>query len=174
MAGINSRSKGARGEKMAVKLLETWTGKKFARTPASGGLQWKSSMAKGDAVCTVEGHYYPFCNEIKFYENLNFQHLLYLPDCDIIKFWNQCQRDAKECSKCPMLLMRYNGLPKDFFFIGIPPKIYYLYFQKALKRPVTFHIEALDLMIFTTPDLLRVNYKKIRKDIKYHFKPKSK
>ena len=43
MAGINSRSKGNRAELIAAKVMEVWAGKKFARVPSSGGLQWKTS-----------------------------------------------------------------------------------------------------------------------------------
>jgi hypothetical protein len=116
---MNSRSKGARNERAIAKVLEKWTGKKFAKTPASGGLQWKTSMTKGDVVCTTEGHYFPFCIEGKFYAKIDFAQLLTpgLLNIDIIDWWIQCRRDSRKCNKVPMLLMRYNGLPKDFWFM---------------------------------------------------------
>lgn len=175
MADINRRKKGDRGEKMAAQVLMEWTKKKFTRAYTNNFIhQVNAANSMGDIICKTEGHYYPICTEVKFYEEINFAHLLYLPNPQILKFWEQCINDAKRCNKCPMLMMRYNGLPKDFFFVAIPSKIYYLYFSKALKRSVTFYIEALEIVIFTSPDLLKVPYKEIRKDIRNLYKPKSK
>lgn len=120
---INSRRKGNKAENVAAKVLETWTKKKFARTPSSGGLAWKHSMAKGDIVCTTEGHYFPFCMEIKSYRDLGFEKLLLdVKKVKILEFWEQVIRDAKICNKVPMLMMRYNGMPRTTFFMVITTK----------------------------------------------------
>lgn len=115
---INSRRKGSKGENNAAKLLKAWTGKSFARTPSSGGLGWKATNTKGDIVCTEEGHYFPFCVEVKNHKEINFEQLL-LPvkHRKIMEFWEQCTRDAKEAKKIPLLMMRYNGMPKGMHFI---------------------------------------------------------
>lgn len=113
MPRINSRKKGCKAERDASKSFETWTNKKFARTPSSGGLNWKSSNAKGDIVCTTEGHYFPFCIEVKSYKEINLSYLLVgKKDCIMYKFWEQCSGDAKKANKTPLLLMRFNGMPK--------------------------------------------------------------
>jgi Holliday junction resolvase len=123
---INSRSKGAKNERNIAKILQTWTGKKFSKTPASGGLQWQSANSKGDVVCTTEGHFFPFCIEAKSYNKIDFSHLLTpnIKNVDILDFWKQCSRDAKKCNKVPMLLMRYNRLPKGFFFLVVTQEFY--------------------------------------------------
>lgn len=129
---INSRNKGNRNERNAAKLVSEWTGRKFERTPSSGGLQWKASFSKGDIVCTVEGHVFPFCVEVKAHREINFSHLL-LPGVKNVKifdFWYQATRDAEKCLKIPMLLMRYDGMPKEFFFLGIPNDFYKALFPK--------------------------------------------
>lgn len=167
---INSRSKGNSAERKVAKLMEVWTGKKFARVPSSGGLQWKAAHAKGDITCASEGHYFPFCMEVKSYGELNFEHLLYLEKADILKFWAQCTRDAKICNKTPLLFMRYNGLPKDFWFIAIPLKIYNQFFSKLLKRPQTLRSEYHKFILLTSKDFFKIPYKEIRKPIKSYNK----
>lgn len=168
---VNRRQKGNRGEKMAASVIMKWTKKKFMRAETNNSIHMiTADNSKGDIICKTEGHYWPFCTEVKFYEDLNFQHLLYLPNPKILDFWNQCTNDAKRCNKCPLLMMRYNGLPKDFFFVAIPLKIYYLYFAKALKRSITFQIDALGIVIFTSSDLLKIPYKEIRKEIRNLYK----
>ena len=170
---MNSRSKGNRGELKAAKLVEKWTGKKFARVPSSGGLQWKNSNAKGDIVCTEEGHYFPLCLEIKNYKDINFEHLFYIPKPKILEFWNQAQRDAKIANKCPMLMMRYDRLPNEFWFVIMPKAIFFKYFHPYLDddEDMVFSIRKLDIVVFSTPSLLKIPYKKIRKPLKAHFRP---
>lgn len=168
---INGRSKGNKGERVAAKVVGNWTSKAFARVPSSGGLQWKNTNAKGDIVCTEEGHYFPFCMEIKNYKEINFQHLLYLGKAEVLKFWTQCIRDAEIARKCPMLWMRYNGLPKEFFFIMIPERVFLKYFNPYLtKEDGVMTLNNLGLVIFTTNSLSKIPYKKIRKLIKAEFK----
>lgn len=121
---MSSRSKGNRNERRACELLTKWAKRKFARTPSSGGLRWKTTNTKGDVVCIKEGHYFPFCVEVKAHKEINFSHLLYDVDSKIMEFWDQCVGDAKKANKIPMLLMRYNGLPADLFFLGIPTDFY--------------------------------------------------
>lgn len=120
--GINSRNKGNRNERMGASLLTTWTKRKFERTPSSGGLNWKASFSKGDVVCTKEGHYFPFCVEIKAHKEIDFSHLLNpkIKNVKVLEFWAQCKRDAEKCNKVPMLMMRYDNMPKGLFFIVLP------------------------------------------------------
>lgn len=121
---INSRSKGKRGEKQAIKFLEAWTGHEFASTPASGGLRWgKSENIAGDIVCVSKNYLFPLGIEVKFNKDINFEHLLYhsskLKKSRIQEFWEQASSDAERAEKIPMLMMRYNGMPANFFFIVI-------------------------------------------------------
>lgn len=116
----NSRNKGSRFERTIAKAWETWTGYKFSRTPGSGG--WaKAKDAMGDLVCTDEKHFrrFPFSIECKNYQEIKFEHILLgLKSCKIISFWEQATKDAKRAGKIPILIMRYNSMPKgEAFFI---------------------------------------------------------
>ena len=116
----NSRNKGSRFERTIAKAWESWTGYKFSRTPGSGG--WaKAKDAMGDLVCTDEKHSrrFPFSIECKNYQEIKFEHILLgLKSCKIISFWEQATKDAKHAGKIPILIMRYNSMPKgEAFFI---------------------------------------------------------
>lgn len=167
--GINSRSKGAKNEREIAKVLEIWTKKKFAKTPASGGLQWQSSISKGDVVCTTEGHFFPFCIEGKFYNKIDFSHLLTpnIKNVDIKVFWAQCLRDAKKCRKIPMLLMRYNGLPKHFYFLVVTQDFAKLIHSPEINCSLRYHGYKSNtaLMIMRSTEVFKLNYKNFVKPI---------
>jgi Holliday junction resolvase len=184
---MNSRRKGAKNERMIAALLEKWTGKKFAKTPASGGLQWKSSMAKGDVVCTTEGHLFPFCIEAKFHKKIDFSHLLIpgIENVDILTFWSQCKRDAESCNKIPILLMRYNGLASNFHFLVIEtdfwnelPKHYLFGKMVNITHGINYfnHLHKLKLTIVRSTAFFKLDYKDVKKAAKayIHEKKKSK
>lgn len=178
MPGINSRSKGARNERKIADLFTKWTGRKFAKTPASGGLHWKSSFVHGDLICTKEGHYFPFCIEAKSYNKIDFSHLLTpgIKNVDILTFWKQCERDAKECNKVPILFMRYNGLPKDFHFVIVTqnyakqiheflPKDF-----KSLRYEDYGNTKQVALMVLRSIDFFKTDYKQIKAHAKNYIK----
>lgn len=120
MPRINSRSKGRRGERKAAQVLEQWTSYKFHRVPASGGLRWKTANTIGDLVCGDPLHRFDFSLEVKNYADINFEHLL-MPDVnsEILKFWEQCESDAQRGKKLPLLMMRYDGMKANLFFVVI-------------------------------------------------------
>lgn len=165
---INSRTKGSTGERVAAKVLEAWTGKTFTRVPSSGGLGWHTSNSTGDIICSTEGHFFPFSVEVKLRESLNFDHILYLEKPKIMQFWEQSVRDAQRVQKCPIVMMRYNGLPKGFFFIMMPTEIFLLFFSEYLK-PNQVMING-EFTLFTTELLQYIPYKKIRKPIKNFYR----
>ncbi len=121
MPRINSRKKGKRGERKAREVLNEWTGLEFAGVPASGGLRWKKAEnISGDIVCTDALHRFDLSIEVKNYADINFEHLL-MPDVqsDILKFWKQCKEDAARGKKLPLLMMRYDGMRTNLFFVVI-------------------------------------------------------
>ena len=176
---MNSRRKGAKNEREIAKVLETWTGKKFAKTPASGGLQWKSAMAKGDVVCTTEGHYFPFCIEGKSYAKIDFNHLLLPQESDILTWWKQARRDAEKCNKVPMLLMRYNGLPKGFWFLVLETEFYSklsMFDRNAHIRTSLFAWKKdinLKFVILKSTEFFKLDYVKAKKIAKAYAKEKA-
>lgn len=163
---INSRKKGARGEKSAIKVLKHWTTKDFARVPSSGGLRWHNAMSTGDVICINEGHYFPFSIEVKFHEKIEFNHLLYIEKPEIKNFWGQCVRDAERVNKCPMLMMRYDRLPADLFFIAIPRKVYHKIIKPHLdKDDMVLVVPNYDIAIITSWGLVKTPYKQIREEL---------
>lgn len=178
---VNSKNKGGRFERSIAKLFENWTGYKFSRTPGSGG--WaKAKDAMGDLVCVDEkhGHRFPFSIECKFHKEINFEHvLLGNKKCKILEFWEQARRDAIRADKVPVLIMKYNGMPKDEAFVvlnkptffGVPD------IDTAVQKTTLFYIFKPDhsikeesLIVIMLSDFLNINYKKwykiLRKQLK--------
>lgn len=143
MARINSRKKGSRGEKLAIEFLTEWTGLKYVRVPQSGGLRWKNTTnSVGDIICDEPNYIFPMTIEAKFYEDINFEHLLYNPAnkerkmARIKEFWFQARADARRGKKVPMLMMRYNNLPRGLFFVVFSHTTWeYLYHSKIRPKP---------------------------------------
>ncbi len=185
---INSRNKGSRAERLVCELLLKWTGRKFAKVPASGGLHWNISQACGDVICLSENHKFPFAVEVKNYNGINFSHLLIkgakakknerLPE--ILEFWDQCVRDSKEAKKIPFLMMRYDNLPRDFFFIVLDLNFWYratcvlrlpnlwgtkiyqldkLYYRSRKKK--------YGLIILRSDEFFRIPYKTLKKALQH-------
>lgn len=130
---INSKKKGSKGENRATKMLETWSGLEFKRSPQSGGLRGHvADYTVGDIICTdrkMMNKVFPLTIEVKTYKAINFATLLPIPgrgketQTSIISEWfNQARDDGKRGEKLPMLLMRYDGLPQEFFFIVMERK----------------------------------------------------
>ena len=120
---VNSKKKGSKWERDVCKFMKKWTGYEFSRTPASGGLRWhKKDDIVSDVICTDEkhGHRFPCAIECKFYQDIKFEHVLLGNDsCKIMEFWNQATRDAERAKKLPLLIMRYNNMPKGEAFLMI-------------------------------------------------------
>lgn len=161
MAGINGKKKGNKGERMAVAFFKEYTGLDFARTPQSGGLRWgKSENIAGDIVCVEKNYIFPFGVEVKSYNDLKFNHLLYLDKSRIQEFWEQAKADSKRAEKLPMLLMRYNGLPKNFFFVVMRKK----FFDKLGEIPTPHFVFNNFLVITTTDGLKKISWPIVEKE----------
>ena len=121
---VNSKAKGNRFERVVCKSFQNWSGYEFSRTPASGGLRWKKAdNISSDVICSDPKHSkkFPFSIEVKNYQEIKFEHILLgLRSCKIISFWEQATKDAKRCGKIPVLIMRYNSMPKGeaFFMVN--------------------------------------------------------
>lgn len=119
----NSKNKGNKWERDVCKFFKEWTGYEFSRVPASGGLRWhKKDDIVSDVICTDEKHSRRFCCNIecKFYKELKFEHILLdNTSCKILEFWDQAKNDANRAKKIPLLIMRYNNMPKMEAFVMI-------------------------------------------------------
>ncbi len=179
---INGRSKGNKNERVVAELFKVWTKRPFSRTPSSGGLQWKSTHTKGDIVCTKEGHYFPFCVEVKAHSEIDFSQLL-LPveGCKIMEFWGQCVRDAKLAKKQPLLFMRYNRMPSNFFFVGISMDTWKVIDPLNRLSAITKYIKVEvkpwglpQLILLPSTQFFNLNYKLLKKALKKRKNERSK
>lgn len=172
---INSRRKGSKSERLVSKLFQDWTGYEFARTPSSGGLPWKNrSQISGDIVCTDALHStrFAFSVETKFHKEIQFEHLIMgTKNSDIRSFWAQAQRDAERAEKIPMLLMRYNRMPKGMYFLCLPQS-----FFTAIKSELPEEVDYLiysglgRVVMLNSRDFFKSNYKLIHKAAKLYLK----
>lgn len=177
--GVNARRKGAKNEKAAAKVIAKWTKKKFNRAPTNNFIhQRNADNSKGDIICITEGHYFPFCIELKSYDKIDFSHLLVpgIKNVQILDFWEQVINDAVRCCKAPLLMMRYNGLPKDFWFLAMPNSYYqglpHAFKDKYIKKHLIFGDKDKDLriVIVSSQDFFKLNYKEIKKYTKTYLK----
>lgn len=172
---INSRRKGSKSEREVSKLFKEWSGYEFARTPSSGGLQWHNrDLVSGDIICTdvKHGNRFTFSVETKFHKDIKFEHLIMGYDkSDLFKFWAQALRDAEKANKIPLLMVRYNMMPKNMHFIFLPQP-----FFLEIKSELTFEYQYLiysgldRLVIMNSHDLFKSNYKAVHKAAKQYLR----
>jgi len=186
MAKINSKKKGSKNERNLAKLFEKWTGREFARTPSSGGLRWSNTNdTAGDIICSDKTHsrYFKFVIEAKSYKDINFEQLLLdNKNKKILEFWEQVLADAKRAeNKIPILLMRYNGMPRDFHFIVFSKKAYEFVFKPAIKyinkelwKKFEVEIPGYSLVIITSTMLFATDYESVHKFAKKYLKNEKK
>ena len=120
-----AKQKGSRAQREVAKLLGLWFFgdiNSFHSTPISGGLRWKSDIAKtrGDIVCSTDSNF-PYSIEVKNQEHGKWDLLSILLDEGPImkKWWKQCEEDAEVVGKLPLLIFTRNQVPfmviiKDF------------------------------------------------------------
>ncbi len=73
---VNSRAKGAGFETKVVKILELATGKKWARTPGSGGVATRTGNTKLAGDIMRRGKPSPYVVECKKYRVVNMEELI--------------------------------------------------------------------------------------------------
>lgn len=169
----NSKKKGNKWERDVCKFFKEWSGYEFSRVPASGGLRWhKKDDIVSDVICTDEKHGRRFCFnlECKFYKDLKFEHILLGNDsCKILHFWEQTKSDSKRANKIPMLIMRYNNMPKMEAFVMMEKSFFNLILNSEMgikfKQPMmairTNSDEA--FYIFMLSDLKNLEYNEFYK-----------
>ena len=158
---INSKKKGNKTERVVASLFKDWSGWEFTRVPMSGGLQWRNrSQVSADIICAEEGIKWPYSVEVKGVKEINFEKLMYNAQSEIEKFWEQCVTDARRAEKIPLLFMRYNGLPKDFFFVVMRyshvkglPQLDKIRPRMLVQSPVTGTIA-----IFPSTELFKIKF----------------
>lgn len=169
---INSAAKGSKNERRLSKLFETWVGVEFVRVPRSGGLRWKSGlMITGDTIPSdpYTLAQFPFSIETKFYDEISFADLLLPNNADIEKFWKQATTDSERVGKIPILLFRYNRMPRDTYFTAVPHS--YFIRIKSTLRDTTPDFPYLSVtnryVIFMSNVLFECPYNLIKKDLRW-------
>ena len=100
---VDSRAKGAEGEKQVKDLLRKHTGLPFERVPMSGALPFM----KGDLFVPDTAIHY--CIEVKFYKNTHFDDkVLTNKSSEFIRWWDQATEQAKKTNRKPLLFFKYN------------------------------------------------------------------
>lgn len=167
MSNVNSKVKGSRFERTICKWFKEWTGYEFSRTPASGGLRWKKTdNIVSDIICTDDKHSrkFPFSIECKFHKEIKFEHILLgNKNCKILSFWEQASSDADRGNKIPILVMKYNGMPKEEAFFVVGDDLAEELSKYPLEKPsmkVTIRSTSVALHIYMASDIKEnVNYK---------------
>ena len=108
---VDSRAKGAEGEKQVKDLLRKHTGLPFERVPMSGALPFM----KGDLFVPDTALIY--CIEVKFYKNSHFDDkILTNKSSEFIRWWDQAVEQAKKTERIAVLFFKYN---RSKFFVAV-------------------------------------------------------
>ena len=109
--GVNSRSKGNRGEYAVRDILSKWWGVPFRRTPSSGayGTIHQQGSLVGDVVCDDPA--FPFVVEVKNQESWSMEHFLTADKSKVWKWWAQAVDQAMASDKIPLLVFTRNRQP---------------------------------------------------------------
>ena len=171
MARINSKNKGSRFERTICKWFQDWTGYEFNRVPASGGLRWKKTdNITSDITCTDPKHSKRFklSVECKSYNDLKFEHILLgNKGCKILSFWEQASNDAIRGNKIPVLIMKYNNMPKGEAFMMVDDRLISLinHQESNLKKPtMVINTQEHIFGVYMLSDIKNINYSLLYKE----------
>lgn len=165
----NGKKKGAKNERELCKWFQSWSGYEFSRVPASGGLRWKNTEnITGDIICSDDRYSrrFAFSVETKFHKDINFEHLILGNTKNkVLEFWKQAEEDGERGNKTPLLFMRYNGMPKNTWFVVIDANTYKHAYSFGLKdaENIIFNIFSPkhNLYVLNSSDMLKVNFKEL-------------
>jgi hypothetical protein len=131
------------GEKEVAEHLGNWWATRFFRSPASGAMATmlgEESIAPsirkkftGDIYC--EDDAFPFCVEVKCYDEVPLYPLLTSDEGVLWKFWEQAKRQGVRYGQIPLLVFKED---RRSFFVGFPVYFYELACESILDagRPV--------------------------------------
>ena len=166
---MNSKRKGNRFERVVSQWLSEWTGFKFERNRLGSGAWHSNKDAGADITCTDQKHAHrcKLSVECKSYKDIKFEHvLLGTKGSEIEKFWKQAKIDADRTSKVPILIMRYNSMPKDEFFLVVESELAEAFLTEHMydNRYMAINTEDLCLYIFMASAIKKsVNYIDVHK-----------
>jgi len=138
---VDSKEKGARAELLVRDTLRKHTGLQFERTPLSGALDARYGL-KADLYIPNAINIYAI--EIKHYrEDHISSKILTDKNPQLIKFWEQTIREAKETNKVPLLIFKFDRSKLFVAFNDIIPSGEYNYFYTEINKH-QFYIAVLD------------------------------
>lgn len=152
---VNSKAKGDTYERKIAKKLTEWTGLKFERVPASGGLHWKKdNRVYGDIVTNDPD--FPFTIECKARESWNMDSLIN-GSKEVEKWWKQAIADAWATGKEPMVIFTRNRQPDYIMFRGKANLYDYIssVFDENISFRMIFKINGEELMVMKLDDAIK-------------------
>ena len=100
---VDSRAKGAAGERQVRDVLRSRTGLNWQRVPLSGALEYM----KGDLF--IPNAHNNYCVEVKFYKDSHFNDkILTNKTNEFVSWWEQTTSQAKKQGGKPVLFFKYN------------------------------------------------------------------
>ena len=166
---MNSKAKGSRFERAIGKWLTEWTGFKFERNRAGSGAWHTNKDSVSDITCTDERHAHrcKISIECKSYKDIKFEHvLLGNKGCDVERFWAQAKGDALRANRKPILIMRYNSMPKNEFFMVVDSDLAEAFLTDEMynQRYMALHNGTDSLYVFMASSVKKyVSYKDVHK-----------
>lgn len=120
---FNSKQKGSNYERKVAKLLSSWWGSEFHRTPASGGLRWGEDNNVAGDIVTPPSANFPYVIECKNREGGWTLESIVLDKHDIKNWWAQVVADARRVKKTPVLIFTRNRA-EDFIMLPFKEDMY--------------------------------------------------
>lgn len=121
---VDPRLKGSRAESKACSVLKDKTGLAFNKTPKSGALDPVHGL-KGDIYVPKAVNIYSI--EVKHYKEDHItSKLITSKDPQVLIFWKQAVRQAKQCDQKPLLIFKFD---RSKFFVAMQeqPSTRYIY-----------------------------------------------
>lgn len=105
---VDSKDKGNRGEYKAAKLLSSWWGSDFTKTPQSGGFSTKKFREEWGAEADVvtPDTSFPFSVEVKWQEGWSLDQTLTAPKALIWDWWEQAKGQTPEGKYCLLVFKK--------------------------------------------------------------------
>jgi Holliday junction resolvase len=149
---VDVRAKGAKAETDIRNILRKHTGLGWERTPGSGALDPKH-MLKGDLYIPNKDNIY--CVECKHYEDDHVStQLLTSKVPQLIEWWEQAVRQAKQVNRKPLLIFKHNRSKLFVAYQEMPMSEYRLIFINVLGHE--FYIGLLeDWLIQENPKFIK-------------------
>jgi hypothetical protein len=150
---VDSRAKGARTETVIRDLFRKHTQLGWERVPGSGALDEKHGL-KGDLY--VPNYKNTFCVEAKGYADDHLTSaILTSKSPQLLEFWQQTIRQAKQVSKLPLLTFKHDRSKVFVAFSSdycIPENYHHFYVH---RQPHSFYVALLeDWLTFEQPQFV--------------------